>query len=141
MAETYDKGAMKNWLTTIVLHDVAEKMNICRAGQAKGFGLSLEQFARPFPGTTSNVTIQQQTEPAKSGAAISGMARLLVAAILSAVLACPVGGAIGAGLAWWLLRGTRPASQPAEGVAKIQVFWGDEEIVPNKPAEANVPAQ
>ena len=45
----------KAWLNTIALHDVAEKMQINRAGQAAGWGLDPREWAHPFGST--NVTL------------------------------------------------------------------------------------
>lgn len=45
----------RDWLNTIALHDVAEKMQIGRAAAAKGWGLDPREWAHPFGST--NVTL------------------------------------------------------------------------------------
>lgn len=143
MAELFDKNAFKNWLATAFSHDYAEKLHIGRGAMAAGYGLPVQPeagFVRPFPGTSTNVTVQQQTEPTKTSGANGGTAgaigKLLLAVVLGVALAAPMG-LLGGALAVWLMQ--KPtAARPADGEVEVHVIWDGEEIHPGKPVEAVV---
>lgn len=147
----------RNWIRDIVAHHAAENAALQRAAAAKGYEMPLAEqarYARPFPGTTMinapnlNAGSGPSPTPAAGAAAVDaalgaparGLAGLAIGPWalaglmgLSSVLGA---GAGGVGLALASRLWAPPAPPAAVGEAEIRVFWGDQEITPEAPAEA-----
>lgn len=69
----------KRWLHDLFVHDTSVKQEIGRAATAAGYGLDPQQFARPFPGSTTTVTIAPLTPSQTTNAGKWLAAALLLA--------------------------------------------------------------
>lgn len=132
----------RNWIRDIVAHHAAENAHLQRAAAAKGYGMTLadqSKYARPFPGTVQinapnlnsgaagtspTAAADEGNASAPSRAPLSVGPWLLLGMMLLAGLLGTAGGGL---VAYVLSRGE---------TARIHVFWGDEEITPDKPATA-----
>lgn len=137
------------WFREILAHHHAENSQLQRAAAAKGYEMPLaevEKYARPFPGTVMVNAPNLNSGPAPAAAAATAAADvarepppglrggpLALAGLMAAssILGAGAGG-VGVALAARLL-----ARPPADAAAQVRVFWGDEEITPQRPAEAS----
>lgn len=124
----------KSWLRDVFAHDYAQKSHLLRMVMAKGYGMHREFESQPFPGTSSNTTtnIQLPGAPAPA-AAVAAVATSAGRRVWPAVAAAALTGLGGAGLGALV---AEYFGQAAEADAQIRVYWGDQEITPDAPAEA-----
>lgn len=144
----------KSHLQDLFLHDVAVKQEIGRVAVAQGYGLNPEQFRRPFPGSTQNITIMQnqpqtaaeptasQAEPAAAPASVGFLQSPAGKLLGKAVGATLLGGPVGAGLVYLgtlLGQGGQPAAppKPVEFELQWKVVDGkfEQKIVPVEPGK------
>jgi len=90
-------GTLQN-LHDAWLWDIAEQQRTQRAATAIGYGLNPYEFARPFPGTSSNLSVVQNSSSGigRMAAAIAGMAALCGVGASGALLGAWALGALGA---------------------------------------------
>lgn len=135
-------------LRDVLIHHHAENSFLQRAAAAKGYEMTLEQaakYARPFPGTTMSTTTTNilgdgPTQGARipdrgiggdSAGAAPTTRRSSPLPTLALMGLAALGGA-GGGLL--LSRVGQQTIDPA--AADIRVYWGDQEITPERPGEA-----
>lgn len=121
-------------LHNLWLHDTQQKMLQARAASALGFGLDPSNYARPFPGSSTNITVQET----RSGS-VGKTAGVLAAGLLGG------GGMAAAAAALLGLLAARGPSESesvkaanAEAGARVRVYWDDQEIKPGTSAEATL---
>jgi hypothetical protein len=130
MAINEIKERTLQFLHDLWIDDTAQTMHILRSATAAGFGFEPKEFSRPFPGSAVNVNLQQRVA---SGLAKTAMALVTGAGLTAGAMA---------------LLSKPEAAQPPPATANVwtdeyraRVFWGDEEILPNKPAHGSVTAE
>lgn len=53
------RSRTRQWLFDLFVHDTAEKMRVARAAMALGYGLDPIEYARPFPGSSVNIVMNE----------------------------------------------------------------------------------
>lgn len=109
----------REFLHDIFIDDVTQKMAIGRATMAAGYGIDPRPYARPFPGSTSNVTMASQS-PKSAKSSIINAALAAVGGAGATALVAGLMGAFGGGNA---NMNVQPTIQPAE----YQVIFDGEE--------------
>jgi len=64
------KETARDWLRQCLAWDFAEKQRLARAAMATGMGFSPEQYARPFPGSATTISVR---EAAGAGKILGGI--------------------------------------------------------------------
>lgn len=119
----------RSWLRTWFAWHVKELGNMTGRAAAKGFGMAPESY-QPFPGTTqTSYTLNAPTPAPAVAAAAATATRRLWPAIAAAALTGLGGAGVGALVAKYL-------GSSAEADAQIRVFWGEQEITPERPGQA-----
>lgn len=116
----------RGWLRDVFAWQYAQLSNLLGSVAAKGFGMDPKCY-QPFPGTSQTYNVSAQSSR-------SSLPAILAASALSGLAGAGGAAAVGA-----LLRGEPTAAvQPAaaSGEAEIRVYWGDQEILPERPAQA-----
>lgn len=84
----------REFLHDIYIDDVTQKMAVGRAVFAAGYGIDPRPYSRPFPGSTSSVTMASQTPKTsngKSGIINAGLAALGGAGAMGLIAAAVTG--------------------------------------------------
>ena len=147
---------VRDWLRQACAWDFAERQNLQRAAASMAYGLSPEQYARPFPGSPgSSVVIMNQAIPAEPMTppvkvpvaeappkaslplaaipdAAGGVSKWAAAGIAAAALAL---GGLGAVAVMGLMGSSTKTSQPQEWQIKWRVTSDGKTVTTAAPVE------
>lgn len=111
------KNGTLKLLHDLWIWDTGEKQRMMREATAQGFGLAGSDYNRPFPGSTTNVTVTAPPPAAPAVAAPAVQAAATAGSTLAKVLGAGVLGAAASGAGLWALlpraAQTPPATPPA----------------------------
>lgn len=111
------KTQTRLWLYDLFAHDAAEKMRVARAAMALGYGLDPNEYARPFPGSSVNIVMNDsQSQPSTKTNRISQPGWNPLALLLAGAL-----GALGMNL-------VRPTAAPLPAPVPAAVAPAHKEI-------------